>query len=273
MMKQPRLVSLVMSMGALVVLAMSCHSRPPQEDEGPAVGIVIDATNFPDDQFRAYLLEQDFGKDSILTAKEQEDVRELCFHGDIRSLQGIERFTHLEDLRMGPCTLGELTLPPLEQLYRLFCIDCQLTELDVSQCPNLVELKCTKNQLTRLDLSHLPKLEQLYAGENRLSEIVLEGTDSLFIIDVQQNQLTQFDLSKQKQPHCIFIAGNPMDAAQLDGFLSQLPEGVDMDQSWSDHIQFEEPYISLGERTLTDQQKQVMTSKRWTRYYKEEDSD
>lgn len=273
-MKKSRLTFLAIIIAALVPLAVNCVPHPNNDDKEDkkelASGIPIDKKNFPDDNFRTYLLEQDFGKDSILTVKEQKKVNRLMVRATgIRTLQGIEHFPYLRDLRMSDQILGQLTLPQMEELYRLYCMDCQLTGLDVSQCPNLVELKCNQNKLTKLDLSRLPKLEMLYANENQLSEIILEGTDSLSFIDVRQNQLTKFNLSTQRNLHCVFIGDNPMDEKLLDSFLSQLPIGVKLDTSWSDHIEFEEPYISLGNRTITDPQKQMIAKKGWRRHYSE----
>ena len=56
-----------------------------------------------------------------------------------------------------------------------------------------------------------------------------------------------------------------MDETQLNYFLSQLPKGVKLDISWSDHIAFEDPYISLGDRTLTEAQEQMLKQTGWER--------
>ena len=42
-----------------------------------AQDIVIDATNFPDANFRAYLLEQDYGKDGVITAAEINSITSI----------------------------------------------------------------------------------------------------------------------------------------------------------------------------------------------------
>lgn len=275
-MKKSSLTYCVVAIGGLILLAVFFFSRQDIDDNNnetkeTVTGVSIDKANFPDDVFRTYLLGLDFGKDSILTVEEQKKIDELSIPvSGIRSLQGIEHLPYLGDLRMSNQKLGQLTMPRMEELFRLYCMDCQLTGLDVSQCPNIVELKCGENKLTKLDVSHLPKLEQLYANGNQLTEMMLEGTDSLLILDVQQNMFTKLDLSTQKNLHGVFIGDNPMDHTQLDAFLATLPVGVKLDTSWSDHVMFEDPYISFGNRTLTDAQKQMMEKKGWTRSYNEE---
>ncbi len=275
-MKKSYLTYCVVAVGGLILLAVFFFSRQDIDDNNnetkeTVTGVSIDKANFPDDVFRTYLLGLDFGKDSILTIEEQKKIDELSIPvSGIRSLQGIEHFPYLGGLRMSSQMLGQLTMPRMEELYRLYCIDCQLTWLDVSQCSNLVELKCSKNKITKLDVSHLSRLEQLYADENLLTEIMMEGTDSLFILDVHQNMFTKLDLSTQKNLHCVFLGDNPMNDTQLNTFLTTLPEGVKLDTSWSDHVMFEDPYVSLGNRTLTDAQKQMMEKKGWTRSYDEE---
>nr|MCR5679652.1 hypothetical protein [Prevotella sp.] len=84
-----------------VMALMACkhtksHHDSDDEEEEEAVGIPIDEEHFPDDAFRAFLLEQEFGEDAILSEEEQKETNRLRINNkDIHSLQGIEYFTHL----------------------------------------------------------------------------------------------------------------------------------------------------------------------------------
>lgn len=98
-----------------------------------AQDIEINAGNFPDENFRNYLLAQDYGKDGVLTETEIEQITEISvFSKRISSLQGIEHFTALEDLD---------------------CTNNQLTALDVSKNTALKSMSCAHNQLTTLNVS------------------------------------------------------------------------------------------------------------------------
>ena len=89
------------------------------------VEIAIDATNFPDENFRKKLLEHPLGKDGIFEGIEIKRISSLYLGNSyIESLKGIEYFTSLETL---------------------VCSGNQLTSLDVSQNTELKSLKCFSN--------------------------------------------------------------------------------------------------------------------------------
>ena len=77
----------------------------------PKVRIAIDKENFPDDNFRAFLLGQDYGKDGVLTEREIMNITEMdVYDMEISSLQGIEYFTayhtrHFEEHRISEALL------------------------------------------------------------------------------------------------------------------------------------------------------------------------
>ena len=98
---------------------------------GYDAGIEINETNFPDANFRTYLLAQSYGSDGVITDKEIASITIInVTERDISSLIGIEHFTALTMLR---------------------CYNNQLTALDVSNNTKLTELSCSINPLTSLD--------------------------------------------------------------------------------------------------------------------------
>jgi len=91
------------------------------------VEVKINSTNFPDANFRNYLLEQDYGKDGVLTDGEIKYISSItCYGKKIQNLKGIEFFTELEYLA---------------------CNNNELTALDVSKNTKLTELYCGLNQI------------------------------------------------------------------------------------------------------------------------------
>jgi Leucine-rich repeat (LRR) protein len=107
-------------------------------------GVKINATNFPDENFRNYLLSQDYGKDGSLT---EEEIKNITFLNvswkSISNLKGIEYFTALKELD---------------------CYNNQLTSLDVSKNTALTWLGCFNNQLTSLDVSKNTALTKLWCN-------------------------------------------------------------------------------------------------------------
>ena len=103
--------------------------------------VEINEENFPDENFRDYLLSQDFGEDGVLTDDEIAKTKTLSIQSyNIQSLKGIECFTALE---------------------KLTCIDLGLTSLDVSGLTALWWLDCSCNLLTSLDVSKNTALREL----------------------------------------------------------------------------------------------------------------
>ena len=132
--------------GASVFMACSSDEDNPVQ---PDLKTNIDETNFPDDNFRNFLLEQDYGKDGTLTEAEIRNITVMdVSEKDIKSLKGIEYFTALDSL---DCSVNELT------------------SLDVSKNTALTNLNCRSNKLTALDVSKNTALNVLTCCGNQIS--------------------------------------------------------------------------------------------------------
>lgn len=107
-----------------------------------ADGIAIDETNFPDQNFREYLLAQSYGEDAMLTEEEIAAITSLNLYGrNIADLTGIEHFTALTWL---DCSMN------------------QLTKLDLSKNTALTEVRFYSNQINQTAMQAL--LESLPKG-------------------------------------------------------------------------------------------------------------
>ena len=158
--------------------------------------IAIDATNFPDDNFRAWLLSQDYGQDGKLTPQEIEGITEIIVYSkDIADLTGIEQFTNLMGLN---CTNNQLTSLDVSKNTALWYLDCrynQLTSLDVSKNTALASLDCSNNQLTSLDVSKNVSLEDLNCTDNQLTSLDVSKNVALEGLNCTDNLLTSLDVS------------------------------------------------------------------------------
>ena len=130
-------------------------------------GVRIDATKFPDDNFRDYVWSL-YLSGYITNEELQEPVTLNCSGKNIRSLQGIEFFTGLVSLS---------------------CQGNKLTSIDLSANTNLKMLNCSNNQLTELDLSENKLLEELTCSRNKLESLSLTDMDYLRYLDCCQNPL------------------------------------------------------------------------------------
>ena len=186
--------------------------------------VKIDETTFPDANFRAWVLEQSYGADGILTTEEVAYVTWInvgkSLDADeadkIADLTGIEYFTALRTLR---CEYNQLTsldvsnntaltalycnnnrLTELDvshntDLQTLWCFDNNLTSLDLSNNTDLTMLSCSSNQLTSLDVSHNTALTILYCFNNSLTSLDVSNNTALTTLNCSENQLTSFDVS------------------------------------------------------------------------------
>ena len=89
--------------------------------------IEIDTNNFPDDNFRAYLLNQTYGEDGVITNSEINEITHIdVANSNITSLQGLKHFIFLKTLD---------------------CHNNMITSLDVSMNTDLEEIYCYGNHM------------------------------------------------------------------------------------------------------------------------------
>ena len=161
------------------------------------VGVVINETNFPDENFRNYLKSQSYGRDGVITDNEIGGngliaVDEL----KITNLKGIEYFTELRWLSCPNNQLTSLDLSKNTELEMLWCNNNLLTSLDVSKNTKLIYLVCSDNQLTSLDVSKNTLLTGLYCVDNQITSLDVSKNIDLRSLNCNNNQLTALDVSK-----------------------------------------------------------------------------
>ena len=159
--------------------------------------IEINSTNFPDANFRNYLLEQDYGKDGIITGDEINSITRLDVRKkNISNLTGIEHFTAMTYLDSGANQLSTIDISKNTALRILYCNYNQLTSLDISRNTSLAYVDCGSNQLTSIDVSKNTVLKTLYCSENKLTSLNLSENRSLESLNCSYNQLTSLDISR-----------------------------------------------------------------------------
>lgn len=165
--------------------------------------VMVDATTFPDERFRNWILSQSWGCDGVLTDQEIANVDEInVSYTAVRNLKGVEYFSSLRTLDCGAC--GYLTTLDVSRNTALEYLDCRctkLTTLDVSQNTALKFLNCGEalvEKLSVLDVTNNTALETLYCYCNHLTELDLSQNTALKRLDCDNNQLTSLDISQNK---------------------------------------------------------------------------
>ena len=166
--------------------------------------IPINETTFPDENFRNWVLAQDFGQDGVLTEAEIAGVTQIRIYWyNIADLKGIEYFTALTEL---------------------YCSGNQLTLLNVSQNTALTELWCEFNKLTSLDVSKNTALRQLNCYDNQLTSIDVSQNTALWYLNCSYNQLTSLDVSQNTALTELYCYGNQINETEMGNLVESLPE-------------------------------------------------
>ena len=252
--------------------------------------VMINETTFPDEIFRKWVLNQEYGKDGILTEKEIAGVtfmnlfpQNLIAVGHIKSLKGIEYFTAVTKIVCSMNELTELDLSKNTALTWLECygnhltkldlskntalttLDCngnELTALNVLDCASLSSLRCDNNRLTQLDMSENTELSSLVCNNNLLTQLDVSKNTELTELRCHENQLTALDLSKNKKLKTLRTYHNPINGVAMDALIESLPKvsrGV-----WSCVLNKDE------EGSPTTTQVAAAKKKGWTSYYWDE---
>ncbi|MBR0247651.1 MAG: putative Ig domain-containing protein [Synergistaceae bacterium] len=151
----------------------------------PAFAVEINAENFPDENFRQFLLtEFDIDGDDNLSQSEIAAINELIVNGcEISSLQGIENFTELEYLDCGNNTIASLDLSANTKLTDIICDNNLLETLDLSSNTALLSLNCMDNLLVWLNIDNCTSLNALFMLGNNLPELNIAGCPMLYNIE------------------------------------------------------------------------------------------
>ena len=186
--------------------------------------VEINETNFPDENFRNWLKSKSYGSDGVLTDAEIAGVTSIdVSKKSIKSLQGIEFFTALEQLECDYNQITSLDVSKNTMLKSLECSSNKLTALDVSKNKALAWLICYRAQLTALDLSKNTALIGLACGGNQLTTLDVSANTALTSLNCSSNQLTSLDVSKNTALTWIVCSSNQIKGAAMDALVASLP--------------------------------------------------
>ena len=221
--------------------------------------VEINETNFPDENFRAWLLSQEYGKDGKLTNEEIANIGKIdVSYMNIQSLKGIEYFTELDALWCFRCQLTSLDVSNNTALGELHCYGNQLKTLDVSRNTALVWLSCHDNKLTTLDVSKNSAITELCCGQNPMTSLDVSGCTALVCLDCSGSQLKTLDVSRNTALAELYCYQNQITGTGMDALIESLPSNIGM------------LYVIYDEdeqNEMTTTQVAAATAKGWTPMY------
>jgi len=211
-MKKLLLISLLLLIGSLAALA----------------DVTINSTNFPDANFRAYLLSQ-YPSGTITTSQLNSRTTLDVSQKQISNLQGIQHFVGLTTLRCYSNNLTSLSLSSNTRLTYVDCSDNNLSNLDASTLTALKTLRCQNNHLRNLDIpSSAPDLETVICNNNDFTMLFLNNYPALKTLDASacstlyqlscnNSALTSLEVANCSQMRFLSCGGNKLTELNLRG--------------------------------------------------------
>ena len=154
--------------------------------------IRVNETNFPDKNFREYILSTAVGADGYL-------VNKNAYGNSSASTDFIyDETTKITKLNMGGKNASSLSgIENFTSLKELYCSQNRLTTLDLSKNEKLTYVACDSNALTSLTLPANAPLKELHCQNNKLTSLTMPKTTNLKSVDcygnnIQGNNMTAF---------------------------------------------------------------------------------
>ena len=198
-----------------------CKAVTILPDNSP--GVFVSEMAFPDENFRNWLLSQDYGKSGYITAAGLAGVTSINVNEkSIADLKGIEYFTALENLHCNNNQLTALDMSANTALRNLNCYSNQLTALDVSKNEALVLLNCSNNALSALDVKANTALSVLYCEHDQLTALDVSKNMALEELLCYDNKLTALDVSKNTALTILYCYGNQIRGKAMQTLINSL---------------------------------------------------
>ncbi len=198
--------------------------EPAEEPEGfvepveeqPMASVPVNASYFPDANFRAWIKANITGGSDTLTQAQMDAVTSMdCMGENIASLKGISRFKNLEYLYCGHNALTSLDLDNNKKLLVVYCEQNQLTKLSISACTNLYHLNASNNKFTSINVSYNKNLEGLFLDDNQLAKLNVESNPKLVELSVANNKLTEMKTAKNTNLRILDLDRNQISKLNL----------------------------------------------------------
>lgn len=214
----------------------------------PAELLSIDENSFPDEVFRAYIIDNfDKNKDGGLSQREISRVLNILINGSaaedrgVQNLKGIEYFANLETLDCSyNAAITELDLSANGSLKVLDFSGTGISRIDLSGNTKLTELRCNYSKILFLDLTNNSDVILLQA-----EGCGFELADGVNEFDL--NTINGLDLSK-------IVNVNNADYDPLTGIISNIGENTSYDYACNERFTLNIAVIGSAsdENTETD---------------------
>ena len=173
--------------------------------------------NFPNENFRDYVLTLNGADDKYLTTDEISSIEYISVinNSAITNIYGIEYFILLKELRCSYLSLNNLNLSNNTVLEHLSCHGNDLTKLDISNNVFLTYLSCHNNKLTELIVSMNRALTYLDCSYNQLTLLDISANTALTHLNCVGNKLIELNASNQEKLEILKCDNNQIEKLDI----------------------------------------------------------
>jgi uncharacterized protein YjdB/Leucine-rich repeat (LRR) protein len=205
--------------------------------------VKLDATSFPSDKFRSYILEKlNASEGDVLTENMAAGITEISLAGqnDIKDLTGIGYFTNLTYLDCSQTGISTLDISNLTNLTYLDCSYNSLSALNIQYNTNLVELycdnngtgfntlnldantklqvlSCSNNPIASLSLTENKDITYLACSNTSITSIDVSGCESLKLLDCSKTTIPRLDLTNNSNLEVLVCYGTSLSSLDVSG--------------------------------------------------------
>ncbi|MBP5257524.1 MAG: hypothetical protein J6Z41_02125 [Prevotella sp.] len=200
-------------------------------------GVYINSTNFPDDNFRNYLMEMTQASDGFFSSRElmkfdynrkDEAIHEIsATNRDIYKLNGIEHFVQLKKLNLTKNHITNINTKPFPDLIYLNVSYNTLLSLDVQANKNLEEVNCAYNDnLYSFLFSHNSGLKTIACSHCALSSLDFSHIETLQYLNCDNNKRLTDDYIALNVTNCPNLQTLYCSSAQLSAVYMDSSNGL-----------------------------------------------
>ncbi len=180
----------LMSALALLLCSASAMGVSKMSSKAAEGDVEINETNFPDEVFRNYVLDEiDIDDDGVLSVEEQANTSTIFISNmGLTDAKGIEYFTNLIALYLPDNKLTSIDVSANVKLDILYIHNnADISSLNVSKNLELTELEISYTQISDIDLSKNTDLKELVCNKTNIVNLDLSQNSNLYSVNCKGN--------------------------------------------------------------------------------------
>ncbi len=139
----------------------------------------------------------------------------LGFNRNVQSLEGLQFFNNLEELRIRNSQVNNVPVFSMNSLRKLLLNDNQISTIDVSNLPNLETLSLDDNTLNSINVNQNLSLKELFIINNNLNSIDVTQNSNLEQLSLTNNSISSISLIQNTNLRNLELSDNSLISLDL----------------------------------------------------------